>query len=100
MEYLYYRQKIPQKMTKKDSERNKLYSNVKIQKLDPLSAALDDAGFKGGASKMKLSKSVTRTDNTISTGVPNKNKTTVKQSKYQSDLRRFYDCFVRDPRKN
>ena len=51
MEYLYYQQRTPQKMTKKDSERNKLYSNVKIQKLDPLSTALDDAGLKGGASK-------------------------------------------------
>ena len=100
MEYLYYHLKMLLRMTKKDSERNKLYSNVKIQKLDPLSAALDDAGFKGGASKMKLSKSVTRTDNTISTGVPIKNKTTVKQSKYQSDLRRFYEGFGRDPRKN
>ena len=42
-------------MTKKDSERNKLQSNVKIQKLDALSAALDDAGHAGGASKIKLS---------------------------------------------
>ena len=38
-------------MTKKDSERNKLYSNVKIQKLDPLSDKLSSAGFSGGASK-------------------------------------------------
>ena len=87
------------RMTKKDSERNKIYSNIKIQKLDPLSAALDDAGHAGGASKIKLSKSVTRPDTTISTGVPIRNKTTVKQSKYQSDLRRFYEGFGRDPRK-
>ena len=42
-------------MTKKDSERNKLYSNVKIQKLDPLSEKLDAAGFSGGASKKSSS---------------------------------------------
>ena len=27
MEYLYYQQRTPQKMTKKDSERKKIYSN-------------------------------------------------------------------------
>ena len=38
-------------MTKKDSERNKLYSNVKIQQIDPLSDKLSSVGFSGGASK-------------------------------------------------
>ena len=86
-------------MTKEDSDRNKIYSNIKIKKLDPLSERLSAAGFTGGASKMKLNKAVTRTDNTISTGVPIKNKITLKQSKYQSDLRRFYEGFGKDPRK-
>ena len=43
-------------MTKKNSERNKLYSNVKIHQIDPLSSKLSDAGFAGGASKRLLSK--------------------------------------------
>ena len=38
-------------MTKEDSERNKIYNNIKIKKLDPLSEKLDAAGFTGGASK-------------------------------------------------
>ena len=38
-------------MTKKDSERSKLYSNVKVIKIDPLGAALDEIGLTGGASK-------------------------------------------------
>ena len=59
MEYLYYQQRIPQKMSKKDSERIKPYSNIKIQKIDPLSAALDDAGFKGGVGKKLTGTSAT-----------------------------------------
>ena len=38
-------------MTKDNFLRYKPYSNVKIQKLDPLGAALDEAGMTGGASK-------------------------------------------------
>ena len=38
-------------MTKEDSERNKIYSNIKIKKIDPLSERLSAAGFTGGASK-------------------------------------------------
>jgi hypothetical protein len=56
MAYSYYQQRKHLKMTKEDSERNKIYSNIKIKKIDPLSERLSAAGFTGGASKKLLSK--------------------------------------------
>ena len=41
-------------MTKEDSDKTKIYSNIKIKKLDPLSEKLDAAGFTGGASTRGL----------------------------------------------
>ena len=58
MEYLYYQQKIPQKMTKKNKYLPgavKDYAN-KVLTLDPLSERLHAAGFTGGASKSLLKK--------------------------------------------
>ena len=60
MEYLYYQQKICQRMSKKESESKKNYSNIEIQKIDPLSSRLSDVGMTGGASK-KLKFKDTRT---------------------------------------
>ena len=41
-------------MTKDNFLRYKPYSNIKIQKLDPLAAALDEVGMTGGASKIYI----------------------------------------------
>ena len=76
------------RMTKKDSERNKLYSNVKIQKLDPLSAALDDAGHAGGASKGLKIKDTKKLLKEVKPIIDKKNKTyrSIKTSKSTKNL--------------
>ena len=48
-------------MTKDSYNSKKIYSNVKIIKLDPLAESLDSIGLKGGASKSLLSKGVKET---------------------------------------
>ena len=78
MEYLYYQLRMEVKMTKKD------YSN-KVITLDPLSDKLDAAGFSGGASKTKLKTSTSDKK--------------LKQSEYQSRLRRYFEGYGSDPRK-
>ena len=85
-------------MTKQDSESKKNYSNIKTIKLDPLGERLSNVDMTGGASKPKLIKN-TRPE-TTSKGVVIQNKITLKQSKYHSDLRRYYEGMGKDPRKN
>ena len=48
-------------MTKDSYNSKKIYSNVKIIKLDPLAESLDSIGLKGGAGKSLLSGSIKKT---------------------------------------